>query len=368
MKKIKVLYYGISQNRGGIENYILRISRNLNKEAYDICYIYDHREASCMEKEFLQYGKFVKITPRSENFIKNKKEIYRLFQEYQFDVLHFNVNTLSYITPVYAALRYGCSVIVHSRSSDNTQRFLTRLLHFFHKRILPEKKVTCLAVSEKAGRWLFRRDLFQIVHNGIHIDDFRYDRHKREKIRQEFQIADEYLFCHIGVFLPVKNQKFVLDVFQRIYERYPAVKLLFIGEGPLLEDCRIYCRSLGLDHAVLFAGRRNDTGGIMSAADMLLFPSLYEGFPNVVLEAQTSGLQCVISDVITKEVVLFETAVQLPLSDGVHGWADTIMERMGQSVQNRSFYAERIAEKGFSDCEEIRRLDRIYRNISEYKT
>ena len=107
-----------------------------------------------------------------------------------------------------------------------------------------------------------------------------------------------------GTFLPVKNQKFVLEIFRVICDKRPKSRLILVGEGPQLENCKEYAKQLKVYDNVIFTGRRDDVQDIYSALDVLLFPSMYEGFPNVVLEAQTAGLPCCISDVITPEVVL----------------------------------------------------------------
>lgn len=359
-----IIYYGISQNRGGIENYILRISQNLDNSLYRIYYIDENEQRPCMQEEFQKFGEFCKITPRRKGINKNRRELDQLFREKKFDILHFNVNTLSYVEPIYAALRHGCKVLLHSRNAGNQERAITLLLHRINQFLLPDTKdIFRLAVSREAGEWLFKKNNYQIIHNGIDISNFSYQDKKRDRIRNEWNIGKELLIGNIGIFLPVKNQKFVLEIFRVICDKRPKSRLILVGEGPQLENCKEYAKHLKVYDNVIFTGRRDDVQDIYSALDVLLFPSMYEGFPNVVLEAQTAGLPCCISDVITPEVVLFPTTERISLNKTAEEWAKKLLEK-DCTIDKRKSYAARVEQMGYSHKNEIKRIEKIYNLMS----
>ena len=197
---INILYYGLSDNAGGIERYLFRIATHLNKKEFCINFIDEHEGNLCYKKELEQLGaKFYSVVPRRQNPLKNKRQIKELFQKNHFDILHCNINTLSYIEPIMQALRAGCKVIVHSRNSGNNERFLTRFLHKMHFIMLPKKRIIPIAVSQEAGEWLFgKRGIFTVYHNGIDIEKFRFQEDARKRIRTELKLENKIVLGHVG--------------------------------------------------------------------------------------------------------------------------------------------------------------------------
>ena len=126
---------------------------------------------------------------------------------------------------------------------------------------------------------------------------------------------------------------------------------------------REYAKHLKVYDNVIFTGRRDDVQDIYSALDVLLFPSMYEGFPNVVLEAQTAGLPCCISDVITPEVVLFPTTERISLNKTAEEWAKKLLEK-DCTIDKRKSYAARVEQMGYSHKNEIKRIEKIYNLMS----
>jgi len=279
-------------------------------------------------------------------------------------VVNFNINTLSYIEPINAALRHGCKVIVHSRNAGASKSIITNVLHHIHSVILPKDKIKMIAVSDLAGKWLFGKNTeFQTINNGIDIDKFRFNREKREKIRREMKIEDKYIVGNVGAFLYAKNHRFLVKVFYELVQKKPEAVLLLIGTGSMKEEILNLVNEMGLQQKVYFLGRRTDVSDLLSVMDCFLFPSLYEGFPNAVLEAQCSGLPCVISDNITDEVVLAENCIKLSLNLSLQQWANKLLNMEG--YQNRNFASEILKKSGYSVKEEIKKVESVY--ISQIK-
>ena len=158
----------------------------------------------------------------------------------------------------------------------------------------------------------------------------------------------------------------VLRIFEHLHKKNPDTLLLLVGDGPMKEKCIQLSKELKINDSVVFFGKTNKVNQLMSSADCMLFPSRYEGFPNVLLEVQTNGLPIVFSDVITKEIEITDLCVPLSISDDIEVWADTVLEQL--SIQrNRSKYCDIIDNLGFSSEKEIERLEKYYNEIIHNK-
>jgi glycosyltransferase involved in cell wall biosynthesis len=373
-RKIKVLHFGLSLNRGGIETYLHKISSIINNENFSFSFINSTSSVPCFYEELSEMGcNFHKITPRRSNLLKNKRDLKKLFKENDFDILHFHVNTLSYIDPVLFALKNEVKIVIHSRNAGAAGSNLTQFLHRVNKfRVqLLGDKVTKVSVSQLAGEWLFgKNNNFTVYNNGIDLERFRFLENERILLRKELNIDDTtYLLGNVGAFVPAKNQEFAVKILKGVVESGIDAKLLLIGEGTLKKNVVNLVDELGLKNKVIFLGKREDMPNILSALDMFLFPSFYEGFPNAVLEAQACGLPCLISDKITEEVVIDNYAVkQLPIDcSSYNDWVKRVVFFSSEKFNNSGYVNDergdawkKIKEAGFSNKEEVIRLEALY--------
>lgn len=362
---IKVLHYGLSENRGGIETYLYKITKHIDKKQFEFSFMDTNAGKAALRKELQQEGcKFYDITHRRVSLKRNRMEIQKLFENEKFDILHFHVNTLSYVTPIRIALKNGCKVIVHSRNAGASHEWHTLLLHKLNSLFLPRKKITMIAVSDKAGRWLFGKNANYLVYNnGIEIEKYRFDRIARNKYRHEWKFDDKKIIGVVGAFLPAKNHKFVLDIFEELKKVNPDVALVLVGDGVGRKAIENECVTRELSD-VLFLGNRVDVNKMYSAFDILLMPSLFEGFPNVCLEAQTSGLPCLVSDVVTREVAVNDIQY-FSLKKSAKEWALACDKTSVTDFKKRLKCADKVAQEGFSVDSEIQRLENLYKVLLE---
>ena len=138
---------------------------------------------------------------------------------------------------------------------------------------------------------------------------------------------------HVGRFNKQKNHTFLIDIFNEAYKENDKLRLVMVGIGPLMNKIKKKVIQLNLSDAVLFLGQRSDVNELMQAMDIFILPSLYEGLPLVGVEAQTSGLPCLFSDTITKEVKLNTTTKYLSLKDDYSVWKENILNF--KAFQNR---------------------------------
>ena len=165
-------------------------------------------------------------------------------------------------------------------------------------------------------------------------------------------MRDHFVVGHIGRFHEQKNHRYLLEIFREICTQKENAVLLLVGTGKLEDQVRQQAKELQLEAQIIFAGQRFDIPQLLSAMDVFVFPSFYEGMPNTVIEAQATGLPCVIADTITPEADITGLVSYLPLSDSPEIWAEKALsvqtgERRDTAVDflEHGYDIHRVAEE-----------------------
>ncbi len=359
MERIRILHVGLDTHLGGIETYLLKISSNIDYRRFEFDFLAYDNEEPCFFKELSDLGcKFHFVRSRRKSWFGNAKDIRDLLAREKYDIVHCHLNSLTYITPALEGLKVGAKVIVHSRNGGSAIGSSSKILGEINKYRMPWNKVKLVAVSDLAGEWMFGKGRsFTVLNNGLDTSKYKYSETERKTIRKQLEISDDTeVITSIGAFRTQKNHLFMLDIFNEYHKRNPHSLLLLVGEGELEVQIRQKVSDLGIADDVLFTGRRNDVGAILSASDKYLFPSLYEGFPNALLEAETSGLLCVSSSTITKQACL-DNCIRVSLDSPVSDWVSALES---PAYANRIGCVEMVENAGFGIREEIARLENLY--------
>lgn len=361
-RKIKILHVGLDVNLGGIETYLLKISRNIDKSRFDFSFLAYDGIKPCFYKELSALGcNFYFVTSRRTSYLGNIKDLRALFLREKFDIVHVHLNSLTYITPVIEALKAGCRVIAHSRNAGAADGSSSRILCSINRYRFPYNKVTLAAVSDKAGEWMFGKRKVLVLNNGLDTSLYRFNEEKREKMRKDMNLENKIVVIHVGAFRAQKNHKRVIEIFNEYHRRNNNSILLLVGKGELMDKAKALEVSLGLGESVRFLCERKDLDFLLSSSDYFLFPSFYEGFPNALLEAEASGLRCVVSDTITKEAIL-DNATPLSLDEDNEKWCDALSL---PPLCDREKYSDIVEEKGFGIKDEMQRLENLYSSLME---
>ena len=364
---IEVLYFGLSTNRGGIETYLYKIWKYMDHSQFHFNFIDMTGEGSlpCYYDELIHNGcSFFKITPRYVSFKKNKEDIRRLFRDNHFDILHFNVNTLSYLFPVEEALRNGCKVVVHSRNAGAAANGkLTLFLHNINKIRLRYMDVCRIAVSSMAGKWLFGNSEFKVYMNGVATEEYIFLEENRKKVREELGCSNKVVIANVGAFLPAKNHVFMVEVFEKFLVTQPESSLWFIGDGSGRSAIQHLVKKKGLTDKILFLGVRKDMQELYAGMDLFWFPSLYEGFGNVLLEAECEGVPCLISDCIPQDALIADNTFSFSLKSTHEDWVEKMVQALAAQKKDRTICYKEIEEKGASVGAEINRLEKLYKSL-----
>jgi glycosyltransferase involved in cell wall biosynthesis len=222
------------------------------------------------------------------------------------------------------------------------------------------------AVSEIAGINTFGAKYWnsgriKVIPNAISSSDYAFDTAKREAIRKEFGVGKNTVIGHVGRYTEGKNHRGLLDIFKAVLYMMPDTLLLLVGggNGSLREEIEEYGRRLGIRDRMIIVGERSDINALLSGMDLFLFPSFTEGLPGVVLEAQASGLQCVVSDSVTEEVNVTPLVYNMSLKERPEVWADKIRDLLANPV-DRSLGVGYFAGTGFDAVDAAKIYEGIY--------
>lgn len=345
-----VLHMIGSLGMGGAQTMVMALYRAIDRTKVQFGFIVDCDDDNVFAQEIAALGGEVFRFPKFNG--KNYRQIRSVwndfFQEHpQYKVLHSHIRSYaSLYLPI--AKAHGVKTIIHSHNTSNGRgmKALAKKLLQYPLRFRADYFFGC---SEIAGRWLFGRkivesDRYFMLKNAVDLDRFSYNQEHREKVRNELNIEQDALVIgHIGRMHPQKNHSFLLDCFYEISAVRKDARLILLGDGELRDEVTQQIRRLGLEDKVLLLGIRKNPEEYLSAMDCMVLPSVHEGLPVVVVEAQANGLQCFVSDTVTKEVKLSDLVAYLPISQGTDPWTKAILN----CRQSHTDVSAQIREGGF---------------------
>ena len=349
MKRVLCLISGM--NSGGAETFLMKLYRKIDKNSYQMDFCVNIKEEGFYDNEILEMGgKIYHIPSKSENVRKFKKSLTEIIKNEKYEyVLRITSNTMGFMD-LKIAKKAGAKVCAARSSNSNDPQELKMKIAHILGRILYGKYVDVkIAPSELAGIYTFGENEYNkhnvhILKNAVDLEQYKYSDQNRKNIRSELGISDDDIVCgHIGRFSKQKNHKHLIEIFNSLLKKSPNAKLILVGEGELQQDVIKQCKQLGIQENVYFLGVRSDIPAILSAMDVFVFPSLYEGMPNTVIEAQATGLSCVISDTITKQANVLGSVKYISLNSSNDIWVQEILNKS----KKRYFSKEVFIQKGY---------------------
>jgi glycosyltransferase involved in cell wall biosynthesis len=263
--------------------------------------------------------------------------------EYKY-VLRTSQHSLSALELLAAKLG-GAKVRVFRSSNSNTTTGVKKdlVLHNLCKFMPILFANVRIAPSTEAAEFMFGKGCIQngkavLIHNAIDTNEYKYSDESRNRIRKEWGIGSELVIGHIGRFNHQKNHNFLIGIFEEILKKNPNSKLVLVGCGELENIIKQQIHEKLIEDNVIFTGVRKDIPELLSAFDVLVFPSLYEGLPNTVIEAQATGLPCIISDTITREVNITGLVKFCSLLETTEKWAELTINSTKCNRENTYYY------------------------------
>lgn len=320
---LKVLIVNtVSFSTNGITAVILNNLKFMDKSGLEIHILAINEPPEAYQKQVKEQGAITHVINRRGGVVKYVWQLFRLMLKERFDVIHVHGNSAGMAIELMVAWLTGTKIrIAHAHNTKTEHERMHQMLYPMFRKLCNVH----LACGQQAGEFLYRGDSFIEIKNGVDLRKYDFDPTIRMKMRQELGVQDEILLGHIGIFEPVKNHRFLLEMFEELIKQNPHYKLVMLSDGSLFQEMKQKAKELGIEQNVIFVGRTNRVEQYMQAMDMLLLPSLYEGLPMVLVEAQAAGLPCLASDQVSRQANLAGLVRFLPITDFKY-WIDEIQD------------------------------------------
>lgn len=366
--KHRILYVvGGKMLRGGTEAYIMNYYRNIDKDKLQIDFIIHGYEKGIYDDEIKKMGgKIYNIPIKSKDYFGNIKALKKIFKSGKHKLVHSHIDAMNMVVLKVAK---ECGIPVRISHSHNTQHQVNNkfkyLINEYTRKNISKYATHLFGCSEAAVNWLYggktidgKKNL--VIPNAINLDDFSFNKQIRQRLRKKLNIENNFVIGHVGRFDYQKNHMFLIATFNEVLKNIPNAKLLLIGDGKLKDDIIEKIEGLGIKENVLLLGVRSDVNDLFNAFDLFMLPSLFEGLPVVGIEAQANGLPFLMSDTITRESDISDSALFLSLEKGPKYWADFITDEIYIKDLTHENNSKMISEKGYNIKIEAKKLENLY--------
>lgn len=332
---IRILQVVTYMGRGGLETMLMNYYRNIDRSKVQFDFLTHRSEKADYDDEIEALGGKIyhlpRLNPFSRSYLNALDNFFKEHREYQ--VVHCHQDCLSGVV-LKVAKANGVRFTIahaHSASQDKNLKYLIKVLA---KKNIKKYSDQLFACGDEAGKWMFETDNFKVINNAIDTDLYTYNQEKSIEVRKKLGIEGKFVVGHVGRFNYPKNHKFIVEVFDEVQKIEPDSVLMLVGDGDLRGEIEDKIKALGIEDKVEFMGVRSDVNDLMQAMDVFLFPSLYEGLPVTMVEAQASGLKCIISDKVPTECALTDNVQVVKLEDSPKIWANQVLEYKNYDRKN----------------------------------
>lgn len=362
---IRVLHSVSNMDRAGLETMLMNYYRHIDREQIQFDFLANKPKPGAYEDEVRELGGRIFVSPGFNpiKLPKYRKYMKKLFEENpEIQIVHAHNGALAYYALREAQRNHIPHRIAHSHNSKINWDLKWPIKQYCRAN-LKKAATACWGCGELAVEFYFGKETVQtgnytLIRNAIEEERFLYNEQIRREIRQKYHVEDKFVIGHVGRFMYQKNHTFLLDIFAEVHRQNPNSVLFLIGEGELEEKIRKKIHSFHLEDAVIFTGSIPNVNELYQAMDVFLLPSLYEGLPVVGIEAQASGVPCIFSDTVTKEVAITGLAEFVPLDAKLDVWAKEILKHT-KGYERKNMRTE-VVNAGYSIHTEAEKMQEMY--------
>lgn len=367
---IRVLHYIGSLDFGGSQAFVMELYRNIDRDKVQFDFVTFPNVQGPLYNEILSLRGRIFECPKYNglNHLKFAEWWDDFLNDHlEYKVIHGHVRSVAsiYLPIVRKHRRFA---ILHSHSASNGKG-MSGIIKYFLQLPVRYQADYYMACSEEAGKWLFgnrviHSNRYRTVPNAIDTDRFVYDAKERASIRQKYGMEDCFCIGHVGRFSEVKNHEFLLEILREVLESYNNVRLLLVGDGPIRAEIQKKVDNMGLSNYVIFAGARSDTEKYYQAMDVFVFPSLWEGFGIAVIEAQISGLHCIVSERVPEAVDVGAGLVTRLNISNSREWAIELLKKQ-ELAKNRQNHTVEVRNAGYDIRNSVTKMQTFYIEMSQ---
>lgn len=342
MKKM-IWIMGTLNPCNGITSYAMNYYRELRNDFLIDFIIHDSLENS---QKYEYYNEIMNSRSKIyflgqaslKNVLKLKPKIRKIYEENKYDAIHCHLTNLCYFY-LKEAKRFKISIrIVHSHATQYAEKKFRKFRNYILVKQGLKYATHYCSCSKSAGRFLFKKNKFTVIKNGVDSSKFYVDSELRKSMRKQYNCENKIILGHIGRFSEQKNHKFIIDVFDFCYSSNKNLELFLVGDGPLYDSIVEYAKTKASFQAIKFLGLQTRINELLNMFDLFILPSLFEGFPVVTVEAQFVGVPIIQSTNITEECIINPNVIALDLN--IDEWAQEILKCKNRNVSSAIFQYE----------------------------
>ena len=364
MEPIRILHIVTYMGRGGLESMLMNYYRNIDRSKVQFDFLVHRDFEADYDQEILSLGGRIfhvsRLVPWSHSYRTELKNFFHTHPEYQ--IVHVHQDCLSSVA-LQCAKECGIPVRCAHAHSSSAVKDLKYPIKLFYRHKISKYATDLFACNQSSGDWMFCGASFQIVKNAIDLSQYRFSKETSLAVRKTLGLDDQFVIGHVGRLRTEKNHKFLIQVFAALLKKHENAILMLVGDGDLEASLKEQVQSLGIESNVLFLGARSDVPQLIQAMDVFAFPSLYEGLPLTMIEAQAAGLPCIISNRVPDECIVTDLVTQLSLDTAPEVWADQLLTYQG--VPHKDTYSD-ICHAGFDITDNAKKLQEFY--LEQFKT
>lgn len=359
---IRILNLFTIMNRGGAETMVMNYYRAIDKNKIQFDFMVHRQERGAYDDEIeAMGGRIFRMCPiYPQNLFRYQQMLKEFFDNHpEYQILHSHMSELGYFA-FKEAIKHGVLIrICHAHSSPNFKiESFKEKLKVLPREILARgmrKLSTDFFVCSKiAGDWLFGKkneNKFIMMNNAVNAASFAYDKKTAEKIKSEMKWKDKIVIGHVGRLIVPKNHTFLIDIFQQFHTKHPQSILVLVGDGDQRENICNKIKKLNLENSIILLGFRPDTANLYKAFDIFVFPSLYEGLPVSLIEAQSAGLSCIVSNTISTQAQILSNYSILSLKDSPEIWVNEMEKHLNDKRENTTINIKKAKFDIYSNAE-----------------
>ena len=370
MKRVLHILYNNMVKQGGIESFLIEMYRNIDRTKLQFDFLsLESSDTETYEEEIKQLGgeMYVLNIPRYKIFSVRKGVRDFLIQHPEYDTVQVHVSSLFYVEDLIGVKKAKVKRrIVHAHNSKQLGSKVLLIFHIINKMRIDKIVTDYFACSNLAAEFMYPPKIvnshkYTVINNGINAQKFRFNDETRKIIRKELKIENEFVIGMVGRIAPQKNQVFLIDIFNEVLKINPMSKLVIVGDGPMMNDVIERIKHYNIEKKVILLGMRIDIEKLLCAFDIYVHPALFEGLGITIVEAQASGLPCVVSmDTIPDEAKIISNYRKIGLSETAEVWAKNICS-IEKNI-NRQEYVDMVISAGYDSKDVAIKLQEFYLN------
>jgi glycosyltransferase involved in cell wall biosynthesis len=367
-RPIRILHVIHGMDCGGAENMIMNLYRFIDRNKVQFDFLVHTQKKCYFDEEIKQLGGNIYnvIYYKGTNLISYRKAVNNFFQNnHNFKAVHGHVGSCAHIY-LETAKKYGIFTIAHSHSINPSFFSLKNIMYKLGA--LRTRKIAdyFFGCSNDAGRDRFGNDIvngnkYHTFKNAIDAPKYSVNEKMNQAVRDEFGLNDKFVIGHIGSFNLPKNHEFLLKIFKIILQLDDECVLMLVGDGELKSQIEQQAIDLEIHNKIIMTGIRSDVHRLLQGMDCFVLPSLWEGFPLVIVEAQSAGLKCIISDKVPSECDITGNVEIIPLNVGEKTWAKHILAY--KSAYKKENMLQTIIDAGFDIKDNTKWLQEFYLSL-----